>query len=175
MMCVEDTAPFDSLFRCNHHVRWSISACETSDPPPRRRPSHLNLMFFFRCAYIFRLFVNVECFGAGIISYYVFLVNCLCWVSFNLMNSLQFAVLSFLLLVQSSLVNTLPITKKNKHTVVTEAPKKVHVLLSRQQIYSRRPIQAPAVDFPAKGSLEISLLDLAMVSLKSNKRKIEID
>ena len=31
----------------------------------------------------------------------------------------------------SSLVNTLPITKKNKHTVVTEAPKKVHVLLSR--------------------------------------------
>ena len=43
---------------------------------------------------------------------------------------------------QSSLVNTLPITKKNKHTVVTEAPKKVHVLLSRQQICSRRPIQA---------------------------------
>ena len=37
MMCVEDAAPFDSLFRCNHHVRWSISACETSDPPPRRR------------------------------------------------------------------------------------------------------------------------------------------
>ena len=33
--------------------------------------------------------------------------------------------------VESSLVNTLPITKKNKHTVVTEAPKKVHVLLSR--------------------------------------------
>jgi len=31
----------------------------------------------------------------------------------------------------TSLVNTLPITKKNKHTVVTEAPKKVHVLLSR--------------------------------------------
>ena len=30
-----------------------------------------------------------------------------------------------------SLVNTLPITKKNKHTVVTEAQKKVHVLLSR--------------------------------------------
>ena len=29
------------------------------------------------------------------------------------------------------LVNTLPITKKNKHKVVTEAPKKVHVLLSR--------------------------------------------
>jgi len=29
------------------------------------------------------------------------------------------------------LVNTLPITKKNKHTVVTEAPKKVYVLLSR--------------------------------------------
>jgi hypothetical protein len=34
-------------------------------------------------------------------------------------------------LTRSSLVNTLPITKKNKHTVVTEAPKKVHVLLSR--------------------------------------------
>ena len=32
---------------------------------------------------------------------------------------------------RSSLVKTLPITKKNKHTVVTEAPKKVHVLLSR--------------------------------------------
>ena len=32
---------------------------------------------------------------------------------------------------ESSLVNTLPITKKNKRTVVTEAPKKVHVLLSR--------------------------------------------
>ena len=31
----------------------------------------------------------------------------------------------------SSLVNTLPITKKNKHTVVTEAPRKVHVLLLR--------------------------------------------
>jgi len=27
----------------------------------------------------------------------------------------------------SSLVNTLPITKKNKHTVVTEAPKKVPI------------------------------------------------
>ena len=42
MMCVEDAAPFDSLFRCNHHVRWSISTCETSDPLPRRRPTHWN-------------------------------------------------------------------------------------------------------------------------------------
>ena len=33
------------------------------------------------------------------------------------------------------LVNTLPITKKNKHTVVTaaEAPKKIHVLLEKRQ------------------------------------------
>ena len=35
------------------------------------------------------------------------------------------------LVYRSSLVNTLPITKKNKHTVVTEAPKKVNVLLLR--------------------------------------------
>ena len=54
------------------------------------------------------------------------------------------------------LVYTFPITKKNKYTVVTEAHKKVLVLLMSQQICSRRPIQAPSGVFPPSKSAGLS-------------------
>ena len=61
MMSVEDAAPFDSLFRCNHHVRWSISACEPSDPPPQRWPSHWNFSgIFFAVHLIFACKSNLN-------------------------------------------------------------------------------------------------------------------
>ena len=58
---------------------------------------------------------------------------------------------------QSSLVNTFPITKKNKYPVVTEAHKEcTYAAYAPQQIFSRRPIRAPTGVFPPNKSAGLS-------------------